>query len=215
MTTLERQLTEENGRLRTEISNLGTENKSLRARIDWLLRRLHGRSSEKVDTKQLLLELAELAEQLDRAKAESAEAAPAPRPAPRRAGGHGRRGLPETMEEKVVFVDPDEVRAEPESYRQIGSESSERLDIVPPRLVRIVTVRRKYVRIGAPEAAPVIAALPPSAVEKGLPTARLLAWVVVSRFCDHNPLYRREKAFARLGFAVSRKTMCDWMRSVE
>src|SRR5690606_9170286 len=55
----------------------------------------------------------------------------------------------------------------------------------------------------------------PSPIEKGLPTARLLAWVVVSKFCDHMPLYRQEKAFRRLGCALSRKTMCDWMRAVE
>ena len=67
----------------------------------------------------------------------------------------------------------------------------------------------------APEAKPVIAPMPPRAIDKGLPTARLLAWIVVSKFCDHNPLYRLEKGFVRLGCPVSRKAMSDWMRSVE
>lgn len=206
MTTLERRLSEEN-------ENLRVENKALRSRVDYLLRKLHGSSSEKIDRKQMLLELAELVERLEQPAGEK----PAePEPKPIRPGkGHGRRKLPKEMEEQVVYLDPEEVKAEPSLYREIDRETSERLDIVPPKLLKIITVRRKFVRVDDPSAAPTIAAVPPSAVEKGLPTARLLAWVLVSKYCDHNPLYRQEKAFRRLGCELSRKTMCDWMGKAE
>lgn len=209
MTVLERRLSEDNERLERE-------NRALRARIDYLLRKLHGRSSEKLDSKQLLLELAELTDELERRESAPSEPEPeraSPPREPRK--GHGRRRLPDSMVERVVYIDPEEVKADPQAYREIGRETSERLDIIPPTLLKIVQIRRKFVRLADEAAAPLIAPLPPCAVEKGLPTARLLAWVCVSKFCDHMPLHRQEKSFRRLGCAVSRKTMADWMGSIE
>ena len=35
--------------------------------------------------------------------------------------------------------------------------------------------------------------------------------MVVSKYCDHLPLYRQEGIFERHGLKLSRKTMCDWV----
>jgi transposase len=44
----------------------------------------------------------------------------------------------------------------------------------------------------------------------------LLAYVIISRFVEHLPLYRLERQFTRQGVPVSRQTMCDWLaRSAE
>ncbi|WP_252406206.1 IS66 family transposase, partial [Escherichia coli] len=38
-------------------------------------------------------------------------------------------------------------------------------------------------------------------IDKGIPTAGLLAHVMVAKFADHLPLYRQEKIFGRAGLA--------------
>lgn len=45
-------------------------------------------------------------------------------------------------------------------------------------------------------------------------SAGMLSYVVVSKYCDHLPLYRLEQIFARHGAHVSRSTMCGWLTLV-
>jgi hypothetical protein len=57
----------------------------------------------------------------------------------------------------------------------------------------------------------VIAERLPEPIEKGLPGPGLLAYVAVSKYADHLPLYRLEGIFRRFDVELSRSTMCDWM----
>src|SRR5262249_27519349 len=52
---------------------------------------------------------------------------------------------------------------------------------------------------------------PPSPIARGLPAPGLLAHLIVSKFCDHLPLYRCERMLARFGVTLTRSTMCDWL----
>jgi hypothetical protein len=52
---------------------------------------------------------------------------------------------------------------------------------------------------------------PPSPIPRGLAGPGLLAHLIVSKFCDHLPLYRSERMLARFGVDLSRSTMCDWL----
>jgi hypothetical protein len=58
----------------------------------------------------------------------------------------------------------------------------------------------------------VTAPKPPQPFDKGLPGAGLLAYLVVSKFVDHLPLYRLERIFARQGVDIARSTMCSWLQ---
>jgi transposase len=51
----------------------------------------------------------------------------------------------------------------------------------------------------------------PSPIARGLAGPGLLAHVIVSKFCDHLPLYRCERMLARFGVSLSRSTLCDWL----
>ena len=42
-------------------------------------------------------------------------------------------------------------------------------------------------------------------------TPGLLAHVLVSRYCDHLPLYRQSQIFARHGLEISRSTLSGWV----
>ena len=55
MTPLEARLTEEVAALRTQLEAVTLENRLLREKIDLLIRRIFGRSSEQLDDNQLML----------------------------------------------------------------------------------------------------------------------------------------------------------------
>ena len=93
------------------------------------------------------------------------------------------------------IIDPKEVQKASEEWRLIGAEVSEQLDYEPGRFLRRRLVRRKYVRRADPEAPPVIAALPPSLQERCIAAPGLLAQIIVSKYCDHLPLYRAGSHF--------------------
>jgi|TARA_R100000935_G_scaffold12024_1_gene23802 hypothetical protein len=48
-------------------------------------------------------------------------------------------------------------------------------------------------------------------IDKGIPTAGLLAHVMVAKYADHLPLYRQEKIFGRAGLAIARSTLAQWV----
>lgn len=57
-----------------------------------------------------------------------------------------------------------------------------------------------------------IAPLPPRLQERGVPAAGLLAHVLVSKYCDHLPLYRQEQIFRRRhGVELPRQTLARWV----
>ena len=57
----------------------------------------------------------------------------------------------------------------------------------------------------------VTAPRPPAPIARGLAGAGLLAYIIVSKFCDHLPLYRCERMLARYGVNLARSTLCDWL----
>jgi transposase len=79
----------------------------------------------------------------------------------------------------------------------IGEDVSKRLDRVPAKLRVLVTRRPKFAcrsceKNGADNIAGVIQAPPPARlIVGGLPTEALVADVVVSKYADHLPLYRK------------------------
>src|SRR3546814_17852545 len=48
-------------------------------------------------------------------------------------------------------------------------------------------------------------------IDKGIPTAGLLAHVMIAKFADHLPLYRQESIFGRAGLAIPRSTLAQWV----
>jgi len=53
--------------------------------------------------------------------------------------------------------------------------------------------------------------MPAQVIDKGIPTAGLLAQVMVAKFADHLPLYRQEKIFGRAGLTIARSTLARWV----
>ncbi len=189
--------------------------------LQQLLRRLYGRSSEKIDPRQLVL-FAELLKQME-AESPPAEVPQAPMEAPAaaRGKGHGRRRIPEDLPRERRLHDLlEEQKPCPccGALREvIGQETSEQLDYVPAQLKVIEHVRLKYIckacEARAAEGGPQIATAekPLAPIEKGLAAPGLLAQVIVGKYCDHVPLNRLERIFRRHEIDLPRSTQWGWV----
>src|SRR5580692_8989797 len=117
------------------------ENELLRQKIELLIRRVFGSSSERLDRAQLelLLQLSaspNITEQ---------EVSPTVVSSSRRSCRQRTLRLPENVPVVEEVIDPEPVKQKPEAWRCIGQEVSEQLDYEPARFLRRRVVRRKYV----------------------------------------------------------------------
>lgn len=210
MTPREQQLTSELERCQQALAVAQRENLLLRQKIDALARRIFGVSSEALDPAQLqlLLQMPELK------PVENPPPVMVEKPKPMVAVRKERKAprLPENLPVVEEVIDPEPVKKQPENWRLIGQEVSERLDYEPGRFLRHRTIRRKYVHRTQADAAPIIAPLPECLQERGLAAPGLLAHVLVSKYCDHLPLYRQEQIFAqRHKINLPRQTLVRWV----
>jgi len=196
------------------IEELQNENALLRQKVDLLIRKVFGASSEKLDSSQLDLFLLQAETTPGKSPASSALEEAEPQPTRRRVTQRDER-LPEDLPVVEQVIDPPEVKEAPEQWRCIGSEISEQLDYEPARFLRRRLVRRKYVSRVNPQEAPVVAKLPPMLQERCTVAPGLLAQVIVSKYVDHLPLYRQEQIYwTRHGVWLPRQNLARWMGMV-
>jgi len=181
-------------------------------RVQQLLQRIYGSRSEKIDPAQLLL-FAEAAMKDAAAEAVAAAEAQPADPKPKQKG-HGRKKPPvELPRLPIEHPVPEADKVCPrcgEARLRIGEEITEQLEYAPASLFVIEHIQPKLACRRCEEGV-VMAPKPAQPIEKGLPGPGLLAHVVVSKYCDHLPLYRQESMFERHGLELSRQTMCGWV----
>jgi transposase len=206
MTPREAELTRQLEAALAAVATLQAENALLRQKVDLLVKRVFGSTSERLSAGQLELLLALPA------TPPVVDEPPVPTPAPVRARKERVPRLPEHLPVIEEVLVPDLVQAAPEQWRRIGQEVSEQLDYEPGRFLRRRLIRPKYVRRADRDAAPVIAPLPARLQDRSLPAPGLLAHVLVGKYCDHLPLYRQERIFAtRHGVNLPRQTLARWV----
>jgi transposase len=211
MTLREKELAHQLEECRQALAQSRRENELLRQKMDLLIGRLFGSSSERLDRGQLelLLQLSEAPDITER------EVALPVVSSPRRTCRQRTLRLPENLPVVEEVVDPEPVKAAPQSWRCIGQEVSEQLDFEPGRFLRRRTIRRKYVHRIDLNRAPLIAALPERLLDRSLPAPGLLAQILVGKYCDHLPLYRQEQIFAqRYQVHLPRQTLARWVELV-
>jgi len=141
------------------------------------------------------------------AAASASEPAPAtPRAKPR------RQPLPEHLRRVEHHHEPDSTTCPTPACGQamvrIGQDVSERLDIVPAEFFVHRHIRGKW----ACRCCQILVQEPaePQIIDKGQPTAGLLAHTLVSRFVNHLPYYRQAQINARAGVHTPRSTLAAW-----
>ena len=83
------------------------------------------------------------------------------------------------------------------------------LEYVPQHLKVIRHVRPKYSCAGCEQI--VQAPAPSRPIARGVAGPGLLAHVLVSKYCDHLPLYRQSQIYARDGIELDRSTLAEWV----
>lgn len=171
---------------RALIELLSADLEQYKHRIDYLLRRLFGSTSERIDPDQLHL----FKEALEQAQEASAAVEEEPETPPRAKGkGHGRQRLPEDLPRTRIEYDiPEEEKTCPNGHERvrIGEDVSEQLDFTPASYFVIEHVRPVYACVAPDCDCGVIqASKPAQPIEKGLAGPGLLAHIITSKYCDH------------------------------
>jgi transposase len=120
-----------------------------------------------------------------------------------------RQALPEHLRRVEHRHEPDSTTcACGQPMVRVGEDISERLDIVPAEFFVHRHIRGKW----ACKCCQVLVQEPvqPQIIDKGMPTAGLVAHTLVSRFVDHIPYYRQEQINARSGVHTPRSTLAAW-----
>lgn len=93
---------------------------------------------------------------------------------------------------------------------RIGEDCTRQIDYIPHQVRVIETVRPKYgcrqCEVGIKQKS-----LPASPIPKSMATPSLLAFLIVSKYLDHQPLNRIQQMLDRVGITLPRSTQCDWV----
>ena len=190
------------------------DNDLLQLKVDDLLRRLYGRSSEKLAPGQLDL-LGDAPQQDDEPNdAPDDETTHETSSEKRRKPRGGRKPFRKDLRrERIVHDVPEQERACAccgETMQPFAEDVTEELEFIPQQHFIKEHVRPKYACKGCQQGVKQ-APMPPRPIEKGIPGPGLLAHVLVSKYVDHLPLYRQSRIFARFGIELARSTLCDWI----
>jgi transposase len=192
------------------------EREQLQERLHLLLQRLYGRKSERFAANQPLLfadvnqpaESTPPTEDVFEAKAAK----------PKNRHNHGRKPAPKNLqhvEDHHRLTDAELACPTCGTARvEVGTETTPQLDYQPASLFVRDHIEHKYAcpccaKQGTPQFA--AATKPEQPLGKGSPGAGLLAFIIVTKYFDHMPLYRQESMFERQGLELPRSTACDWM----
>jgi transposase len=179
----------------------------LKVELMRLKRMQFGRSSEALDTKiaQLELTLEELeASETQIAAAPTLSAPPTERVKP------VRKALPACLpRESVIHQGPCNCLQCGGELKSLGEDVAEILEYVPSHFKVIRHVRAKLSCVRCKTI--VQSAAPSRPIARGMAGPALLAHVLVSKYCDHLPLYRQSEIYARSGVDLERSTLADWV----
>ena len=177
----------------------------LKLQLSRLRRMQFGRSSERIDEQIAQLELT--LEDLEVREAAVPPAVAAVLPAKSRSA---RRPLPESLpRETLVHATACQCPECGTEMNGLGEDVAEVLEYVPSHFKVIRHVRPKR---SCPKCQKIFQAEAPSRpIARGIAGPGLLAHVLVSKYCDHLPLYRQSQIYEREGIDLDRSTLADWV----
>ncbi len=121
-----------------------------------------------------------------------------------------RTALPPEFPRTLIHHEPDNTQCSCGcTLKRIGEDVSEKLDYTPGVFTVERHIRGKWVCDDCETL--IQAPVPAQVIDKGIPTAGLLAHVMIAKFADHLPLYRQESIFGRAGLAIARSTLAQWV----
>ena len=178
----------------------------------------YGPGSEKLADAQL--ELLELEPGVSTVEVQAESERPPVQPSTTTKRQHpGRQELPANLPrvERILKCTPEQCVCQGcgKETVVIGYEESCQLDVEPANYFVVVSKREKRACKSCEEQGVVSAALPPRIIEKCLASDQIVIDTVVSKYCDHQPLYRQSAMLERdSGVELSRATLDGWVLKV-
>jgi transposase len=131
----------------------------------------------------------------------------------------GRQELPATLPrvERILKCTPEQCVCKGcgKETVVIGYGESSQLDVEPAKYFVLVSKREKRACKSCVEQGVVSAPLPPRIIEKCLVSDQIVIDTVVSKYCDHQPLYRESRMLERdSSVELSRATLDGWVLKV-
>lgn len=118
----------------------------------------------------------------------------------------GRNRLPDDLPEHEIIIEPAQ---DTTGLVKIGEERTEILELAPAKFFKIVIIRPKY---ALPNNEGVVCgSLPSRPIDKCLAGNALLAYILISKYVDHLPLYRQQQIFKRYGIHIAPSTIDGWI----
>ncbi|WP_255418698.1 IS66 family transposase [Paracoccus sp. JM45] len=181
--------------------------------IEKLKAELHGHRKARLGSKaeamdQLALDLSEDGEIAQAAADQYTKQSPGDDEAPTNKRQHSRKPLPDHLDRENEVLSPGEACAGcAGTLRQVGENVTEELDYILGHFVvrRFILPRMACTCCEAFAQAP----LPSRLIERGRPGPGLVSHMLVSKYCDHLPLERQSKIYAREGVDLHRSTLSN------
>jgi transposase len=123
----------------------------------------------------------------------------------------GRNPLPDTLRREVITLQPDE---DVSNLQPVGQEIKEVLEYQAGELYVKQFVRPEYLKPSEDglNASRIIAPLPVMPLEKSIAGPSLLTQLLVSKFVDHQPVYRQLEIFKRQNVNINHSTVSGWIK---
>jgi transposase len=179
----------------------------------------YGAGSEKLSDAQL--ELLEMEPGVSNAEVQAeSQREPVLPSTNKKKGKHpGRQELPPHLPrvERILACTPEQCVCQGCGQQTvvIGYEESAQLDVEPAKYFVQINKREKRACRGCEERGVVAAPLPPRIIEKCLASDRIVIDTVISKYCNHLPLYRQSAILERdTGLELSRATLDGWVLRV-
>ena len=122
----------------------------------------------------------------------------------------GRKGLSKTLPRHQVRIDLSDEEKEG-AIDTFYTVVKEELDIVPAKARVIEYLQEKAVFVDDGERQLKVAEPPKHPLNKCIASVGLLAYVIVSKYCDGLPLYGLETILKRYGGDITRTSMANWV----
>ncbi len=125
-----------------------------------------------------------------------------------------RRPLPDYLPREVVLHDlpeAEKICSCGEHLIRIGEEISEQLKYIPAQISVLKHVRPKYACKPCQENVKIASMPALLLLPKSIATPELVAHVIISKYCDHIPLYRQEGIWERMEIDMPRSSLCGWV----
>lgn len=210
LATEKQQLVTEKQQLSAHNTQLTIRNEKLTFELAVLKRHRFDRRSEQSGSGQLRL-LDEIVEEDTSAIEQELDALTGDIAKPRTAKRQPKRqALPANLPRTEIHHDPDSTTCGCGCQLvHIGDDISEKLDYEPGSFSVERHIRSKWVCKSCETV--VQAPVAPHVIDKGIPTTRLLTHVLVSKYADHQPLYRQNQIFQRAGVDIPLSTLAEWV----